>query len=164
MKSKLFFIFVSCLFISCSCQCKSTGSNNINKLESFMFIYDINNINLNQRPLIDTLFNYAIEFYSDSTQRLVYVVDGTCSACSGTSLNFLQDYSSIENDVPLFIILKSPDKELFKFYLEKNVDKFNAKGKRTIENLKIITIDEYSQISDGLYFFIGRRLIKHETW
>ena len=84
-----------------------------------MFIYDINNINLNQRPLIDTLFNYAIEFYSDSTQRLVYVVDGTCSACIGTSLNFLQDYSSIENDVPLFIILKSPDKELFKFYLEK---------------------------------------------
>lgn len=115
-------------------------------------------------PLADTTFEYCIDFPKDTTYRLIYVGTGDCSICIASILDFLKEYSFTKDKLPLLILLKSDNAELFNYFREKNKMIFANENSSEIMNLPVILTSPTANAKDGMYLLCGNRISKYSAW
>lgn len=119
---------------------------------------------LENQPLVDTLFDYAVGFPNDTVVRMMYVSSGDCSVCIASMLDFLKEYTFLKDELPLFVLFKAESRELLDYYIEKYDGDFEQKNIGRIANLKILTMSSFAESEDGLYLLKGNRVIEHMVW
>lgn len=148
-----------------SISCSNGSEFGSNKLDEFSFIYDINCIDLDTRPLADTTLLLPTVFPDDSSKHILFFADGNCSACIFNLITFLEDFScsSHRDSLGVSVFLQATSLDLFEYYLEKSTLARDA----TFGEFQTATIKTCQVVSPpktGAYLIIRKRIIRYDSW
>ncbi len=139
--------------------CANSHEENESKddiIERMSFIYDINCIDFDKLPRIDTLCRHRIENQEKREPVFIYLVTGDCSICVSKAINFIKAFQSREKfkQKSLILISKGGD-EIIRYYIEKE----------NLENyIEYISVSEDVKAEDGVYFVMNNRILNYEYW
>lgn len=160
----LFAFFICGLFLSCN---RSVPiNNNSARFDELLFIYDLNCIDLEARPLVDTALCLPVIFPNDSSKNILFYTDGNCSACISDLISFITEYSfsDYRDSIRLTVLLQSASLDLFEYYLNKSQTLINSDFDRSFTGLNIKSCQVEVPPLKGAYLIIHNRVVKYDPW
>ena len=136
------------------------------KVDVFSFIYDIDCIDLEALPRVDTSFFLPLFFPRDSSIQMLFVSDGNCSTCLSNLMSFIKDYeeSLHQGSSSVTTVLESGSRDLFDYYFEKTFDSVRVDSVLSSLNIRIkYGIYDYSP-PKGAYLIVNQRIVRYDPW
>lgn len=157
----LSFIFL----LSCN-QARNIQKVESSRVDAFSFIYDIDCIDLEALPRVDTSFFLPLFSPRDSSIQILFATDGNCSTCLSNLISFIEDYkgSLHQGNSKMTIFLESGSRDLFDYYFEKSFDAARIDSVLSRLNISIkYGIYDYNP-PKGAYLIVNQRIVRYDPW